>query len=311
MAGFNPKQVRYIKFGRGGAWAGEALETGTVPFGYRTVDHARCVSGHWDSVRATLLAEGRKDSSASQALRELRDFYELGADCLWVTMANGHLWWAFAEPEVIWLGNRGDELPARQRRLTGRWRNTALDGTPLSTRSLSSALTRTAGYRMTVCKVDREDYLLRRIRGEPDPLSEEVAALQGRLQELATAMVRDLDWRDFEILVDLILVRGGWRRISAVGDGEVDYDLLYEQPTTGETAWVQVKTGAAQAQVIDYLKRFTADGSCERFFFICHSSRGAIALPSEQPNLHLWKADDIARQALDAGLLDWLMTRRR
>src|SRR3546814_13991831 len=84
-------------------------------------------------------------------------------------------------------------------------------------------------------------------------------------------MVRDLDWRDFEVLVDLILTRAGWRRISALGEGEVDIDLMLDHPTTGETAWVQVKTGTSQAELEDYLQRFIADGSCTRFFYICHS----------------------------------------
>ena len=36
---------------------------------------------------------------------------------------------------------------------------------------LSSALTRTASYQMTICTIEHADYLLRRIRGEkPNPL---------------------------------------------------------------------------------------------------------------------------------------------
>ena len=118
-------------------------------------------------------------------------------------------------------------------------------------RSLSFALTRTAGYRMTICKVPRDDNQLRRIRGEVDPLIEEARSIQQRLSAIATRLVRDLDWRDFEILADLILTRAGWRRLSAVGDSEVDIDLLLEHPTTGETAWVQMKTGSSQAQLDD------------------------------------------------------------
>jgi hypothetical protein len=32
----------------------------------------------------------------SQGLRELKDFYGLPENTLWVTMADGHFWWAFA-----------------------------------------------------------------------------------------------------------------------------------------------------------------------------------------------------------------------
>jgi hypothetical protein len=52
--------------------------------------------------------------------------------------------------------------------LGGAWQRPSLTGEPPTTRSLSSALLRTASYRMTVCKVDHHDYLLHRIHGEPD-----------------------------------------------------------------------------------------------------------------------------------------------
>src|SRR3546814_16957822 len=116
-------------------------------------------------------------------------------------------------------------------------------------------------------------------------------------------MVRDLDWRDFEVRVDLILTRAGWRRISALGEGEVDIDLMLDHPTTGETAWVQVKTGTSQAELEDYLQRFIADGSCTRFFYICHSSKSTLSLPDTQPQHHLWQVHEVACRATEAGLL--------
>lgn len=36
-------------------------------------------------------------------MREVKDFYTLGSDCLWITFADGSLWWAFAWPEVTML----------------------------------------------------------------------------------------------------------------------------------------------------------------------------------------------------------------
>jgi hypothetical protein len=109
-------------------------------------------------------------------------------------------------------------------------------------------------------------------------------------------------------LVDLILTRAGWRRQSALGEGEVDVDLLLDHPTTGELAWVQIKTGTSQAELEDYLRRFEADGSCQRFFYICHGNE-RMSLPEARPHLHLWQADDVAARAIEAGLLDWLIAR--
>lgn len=123
-------------------------------------------------------------------------------------------------------------------------------------------------------------------------------------------MIRQLDWRDFETLVDLIFARGGWQRSSVLGKDQVDVDLILAQPTIGETAWVQIKSKTSQAELNDYLGRFRRDGSCDRFFFVCHSASGALSLPTE-PGLHLWSDGRLSEAAIDAGLYSWLIDRSR
>jgi hypothetical protein len=306
---FQPTQVRYIKLGAGGGWTAQAFDQGIIPVDFHEVPHEPCVSGEWDQVKRHLKDIGTPASTATSWTRELRDFYEQDERCLWITFANGHLYWALAEPGVIATPNDSGH-PQRHRRTVDGWHRDALDGTPLTTRSLSSALLKTAGYQMTICAVEHEAYLLRRLRNEEDPLYSEATALQARMVELAGAMIQQLDWRDFEMLVDLIFARGGWQRSSAVGKGEVDLDLLFTMPTTGETAWVQVKSKATQATVTDYLARFDQDGSCDHFFFVCHTAPRSLSVPPRK-GLHLWTGLTMAKAALGAGLFEWLMDRTR
>ena len=111
MNPINPEEFRYIKLGRGGSWAQPAFERGELHFGYRTVSHDLClrgVQGDWEAVTRFLTEAGRSLGKARDGVREIRDFYTLGSDCLWITFAEGHLWWAFAEPEVTWLGMAED-----------------------------------------------------------------------------------------------------------------------------------------------------------------------------------------------------------
>src|SRR3546814_14919095 len=63
-------QVRFIKLGRGGAWASQAIADGTLPFGYRKIDPAPCAAGDWDAVRAQLVTEGRGATRVRKAMRE-------------------------------------------------------------------------------------------------------------------------------------------------------------------------------------------------------------------------------------------------
>jgi hypothetical protein len=307
---FEPATVRYIKLGENGKWAASALEQGIVPFGYRSVDHHACLAGNWDEVRRQLLAMGRTARGVSQGVRELKDFYQLPENTLWVTMADGHFWWAFAESPVVGVEHGNSDEPARYRRTRAGWSKTSLNGEPLTVRSLSSALTRTANYQMTICAIKHADYLLRRIRDERDPLHAQATALRVEMRDLGLSMIRQLDWRDFETLVDLIFTRSGWQRSSVLGKDQADVDLILTQPTIGETAWVQIKSRTSQAELDDYLGRFRRDGSCDRFFFVCHSAAGPLNLPA-QPGLHLWTGERLSDAAIDSGLFDWLIERTR
>src|SRR6266849_10335917 len=107
--------VRYIKLGEKGKWAAGAIEQGIIPFGYPAVDHQACLTGDWDRVRDQLVKMGRTAAGVSQGLRELKEFYGLPEDTLWVTMADGHFWWAFAKGPVVGVEQGISDEPARYR----------------------------------------------------------------------------------------------------------------------------------------------------------------------------------------------------
>jgi hypothetical protein len=298
--------IRYIKLGEKGKWVRRALGQGILPFGYRAVDHQSCANGNWEEVRRQLIAMGRTNGGTSQGLRELKDFYGLPDDTLWVTMADGHVWWTFADGPVLKLDEAAPEAPSRFRQTRNGWCKTSLKGVPLTVRSLGSALTSTANYKMTICAIKQSGYLLRKIRGEIDPLRAAAEVLKAETIEMAVKLIRQLDWRDFETLVDLIFTRCGWHRISALGRGQTDVDLVLKQPVTGETAWVQVKSRSTQAEFDEYLGRFHRDGSCDRFFFICHSA-ASTPTQSADSKAQFWSAERVASAAAETGLLDWLV----
>lgn len=252
MEPIQPTAVRYIKLGRGGAWAQNCIADGEVHFGYRAVPHEVCRQGDWDEVARLAVEAGRRPAKANDAVREIREFYSLGAGCLWITFADGHLWWAFAEPEVIWRGDSEDgSRGPRMRRTVDGWRKTSTHGEPLRIDQLSLKLTQVAAYRQTLCKVKEEDYLLRRINGVEEPVVARARKARIDMTAVAVEMTAGLHWADFETLVDLIFARSGWQRVSRVGGEQVDTDLVLEQPTTGERAFVQVKSRAGQSVLGD------------------------------------------------------------
>ena len=305
-----PQHIRYIKLGRGGAWADDALRAGTIPFGYHAVSHEACEAGDWSRVRAELAVDGKTPSGVTQALRQVQHYYTLGEQTLWVTVAAGHLWWAFAAGPVIDGDHRDGSKPSRHRATRQGWRKTSLAGEPLTTLSLSSALIRTANYQMTICRVEREDYLLRRINGEPDPLHAMAVTLQHEIRLLAADMVAQLHWQDLESLADLIFARDGWRRVGVLGQDQPDVDLVVEHATTGSRAWVQVKARATQAELDANIVQFRSQGVCDRFYFVCAQPAGRLRA-EDDGLVKVWSGGALADAAIDAGLFSWLIDRTR
>ncbi|MET4183439.1 hypothetical protein ABIB94_005558 [Bradyrhizobium sp. JR7.2] len=303
--------VRYIKLGPARKWARDAIDGGIVPLDFRGVDHAACARGDWDQVRRQLIAMGRKDRTLKDDERELKEFYGLGPDTLWFTIADGYVWWTFAQDHVLEGDKDNVEAPPRFRPVRKPWCNTSLTGMSLTERSVSSALSSTASYQRTICSVRETDYLLRRIRGEDEPLRVKANQLLGNLTATAADLVRRLDWRDFETLIDLIFAHSGYKRQTALGGAQPDIDFVARQPLTGASAWVQVKSQASQAIFEDYLERFRREGSASSFFFVYHSAKRPIRMEGAFPNVYIWSVDRVANAVVEAGLFRWVADRIR
>lgn len=304
----SPTEIRYIKLGSGGNWAQSAFERGELHFGYSSIPHNLCLQGDWEAVTNLFVKEGRKLSKARDAVREIRDFYTLGSDCLWVTFADGHLYWVFCEPEVMWLGKGKDGQAARMRRTIGDWQKVNIRNDPLNIDTLSTRLTQMAGYRQTICSVKESEYLLRRINGIKEPVVARAHDARASMVEIAEEMIPGLHWSDFEILVDLIFARIGWQRISGVGGRQVDTDLVLEQYATGETAFVQIKSKASQSVLDDYINRYRRNGTYDRMFFACHTPTTKLSANAAD-GVHIWAGDKLADMTIKTGLFDWLIQR--
>ncbi|WP_456840273.1 restriction endonuclease [Bradyrhizobium sp. USDA 4486] len=301
--------MRYIKLGPGRKWAGDAIRRGIVPLDFRGVGHDACNRGDWAEVRRQLIAMGRNERALKDDERELKEFYGLGEDTLWFTIADGYVWWTFAQAEVLEGDRAGLEGPPRYRPVRAPWSNRSLSGLELTERSVSSALSRTASYQRAICAVQEADYLLRRIRGEDEPLRLRADQLREEMAATAAEMVCRLDWQDFETLVDLIFAHGGYKRETALGGAQADVDFVARQPLIGSSAWVQVKSQATQATFEDYLERFRRQASGGTFFFVYHTARQPIRPPLDMPNVHVWSAEKVAEDAIDAGLFRWIAER--
>lgn len=117
-------------------------------------------------------------------------------------------------------------------------------------------------------------------------------------------LMRLLQWRDFELLVELVFAQSGWRRVSASGGTQETIDIELVLPTTGEAAFVQVKSQTDQAQLDDYADRFGRRDDA-KMFYVYHTAK--TPLSDAQDKIVLVGPERLAEMILEVGLFDWLL----
>jgi hypothetical protein len=306
-----PARVRYIKLGREGAWEKECRERGIVRFGFGSATAERfplCRERRWEELTRSFLAEGKDKGTATRFTNETRLFFEDDGTTLWITFMGERLCWGFLEPGPAEQHEGGDGV---FRKVRGGWRWTDLNGEPLTKERLSGALTKLAAYRGTSCDVDVAAYVVRRINGQKTPEVEEAVAALATMRASVMKMIRLLGPGDFETLVDLVFSVSGWRRQGVVGKTQKTLDLDLLLPTTGERAFVQVKSSTNQAELDDYIARLEELGIYDRMFFVYHSTEkaegGAATAPTTNDGqVTVIGPEKLAEMVVDAGLVTWL-----
>lgn len=301
----NPTCVRYIKLGGGGRWEQECLEKGIIRIGFGTARGDRfllCQSRKWEELAESFIAEGNNKRTASRFTKELRLFFEDDGAILWITFMKERLYWGLVESAPAEPHADGDGV---WRRVRGGWRGTDFHGNPLSKGRLSGALTKLAAYRGTSCDVDVAEYVVRRINGLKMPAVERALAALQELHSSVLALMRMLTPQDFELLVDLVFTASGWRRVGVVGRTQdtLDIDLLL--PSTGERAFVQVKSKTTSTELAEYVAKLGERADLySRMFYVYHS--GDPSMPDDR-RVTLIGPEQLAALVVDTGLAGWLV----
>jgi len=294
------KEAFYIKLGAGGKWEEECLSEGTLRLGYSNIPHEICLVGDWEAVKAAAIeTSGRDRGSAARDANQIRAFYEAESSSVFVTIANGNLYWCRPSGPVEALADG-----TRRRSTIDGWHSKSIGGAPLTKDRLSGNLIKMEAYRGTICRVKEIDYLIQKIGDELSSVAIEADRAENAVLASIVSMVRQLTWRDFEQLVDLVFSSSGWRRTSRVGGVQKTVDMEVILPSTNERAFVQVKSHATTSSLRDYVERFRVAVDYDRMFFVWHS--GDVDLSAGADGVTLIGPDEIARLVLDAGAWSWL-----
>jgi hypothetical protein len=310
-----PDGVRYIKLGEGNSWWHEAKATNTLRLGFREFHFDQCQAGDFESAKAPF-ARSRPNLSAGKvtsARNQVAAFFTLPRTSLWFTLADGDLWWCFAEESVIDLyHDRDDEAAerrgARSRKVIDRWCNTDVNGGRLQYDTMTTRITKVMSFQETICKPDGRVALLRTIRCKPSEERQLADAALNHLVQHLGDLLDQLHQDDFELLVELIFSSSGWRRISPLGGNQKFFDMTMMLPTTGEKCGVQVKSQTSAAVFNEYIRELAHHTGYARTFFVYHTPPSLFENP-DPTRASVWSRPEIARQAIDAGLAEWVLQR--
>ena len=303
------KQANYIKLGEKGCYEKFCFENGVLALGFHEAPHDEPF--HPQSTYDMYQSLGYVKRTCTSFMNQVTSFYEAGEEVLWFTFAHGKLYWCIVTDgvEIITLDPNAPG-PSRFRKTVDGWHDSDITGYPIYIAELNGNLTKAMSYQSTTFTLDvaRCDYLINRINGKELP--EVVRARENKRKTLSSIvdMMRLLNPYDFELLVDLVFAQSGWQRISASGGVQKTVDLELYLPSTGDCAFVQVKSETNQRQLEEYEAEI--DKRNERFmFYVYHTAKKPLT--ATHSKTQLVDANRLADMVLNAGLFDWLLKKAR
>ena len=262
-------------------------------------------------IEQILRAEFGAKRGATQDFNALCDLLNAPSKHIWMTFQDGYMWWCTAL-DGAFINPNGESLEKGNFWLACNrpWSNQSLKGRLLAISDLPGTVTRTGGFKGTVCTPKAWQAILRIIRDERDPDAANAANARSDYQCAVLRMVKRLSPKDFEQLIDHILARTGWARISTLGKTREGVDVEAENPAVSEIAFVQVKSSANQRVLNDYIERFQQRRDFyARMIFAVHSPIGKLNAPTDIPAVQLWTGDRVAQLAVRLGLGEWIESR--
>lgn len=297
----------FIRLGKGSSFFEKCRKNGQVILDYRDVDHQLCVSGDWEAVRKHYIDEmGTTELTASNHIKQLKYFYSANAETIWITFHDNKMWWCKAN-----VGIRQTPKNLKIKSCSYGWSDRDVNGKTIFVSNINGRISAKRGFLGTICEYNEEDtdYITRLINGKRAEVNKSAFRCYNALEAALIPLIQSLTWKDFELLIDLIIRNLGWQRISKVGGTQKTLDMDLLDPLTGEKAWVQVKSRATQKDFEKYKDELPDNG---KLFFFAHSP--ALSLinykkKTADTNVKLLFAEEIAKLVMSAGLADWIITR--
>lgn len=307
-------EAKFIKLGAGGSWEAECLKEGTLRIGFREASllHREAIAQDKEALTNFYLKQDKEPKKAKDFARQITDFYRAGQETLWITFHAGTMWWCqtgnLEEYPVLFVDE--EQAGDKYRKTLYGWKNYTQNDPSniLIIEILNGKLTKTAGYRSTICQIKPEpfEYLIRKIQGKDTENAKNIKECRNELKNKLINNITDLQPKDFELFIDLIFIKAGWNLLSPSGGQKKGIDATYLNPLTNERIIVQAKCQTNQKELDEYIS-VLENYKSDKAYLIYHSTDKKSKLDSKNSTLELMDAEKLADQAIRLGLVDWLI----
>ncbi|HRZ27852.1 MAG TPA: hypothetical protein P5295_13690 [Spirochaetota bacterium] len=298
------KKAYYIKLGSHSKWASNSLENNLIRIGWSNIPINLIKNNDWDEIYKINRLTSKDDGSATRDFNALKRIITADEKTVFITFENSMLYWCIPSSEV----DIEEDKISKFRRVKGSWSSKDIDGNLLYINRISGNITKTQRFSGTLCKIHDFNTLHRLLNHQ---ISEDAILLNTakiNLEKTIEAIIKNLHWKDFELLIDLMFRETGWQRISVLGESMKFVDLELIDPITEDLYQVQIKSSSSKDQFIEYVDKFDNE-NFRRLYYIVHTISDDLSDSSllQDKDVEIWSISEIAKNVVKYGLVDWLI----
>lgn len=299
----------YIKLGAKGGWAEKSINNGIVRIGWKDVSLDDIISSNWDNIRKVIKKDyddrGKKSGTTTD-YNALKLFCDANEQDVFITFHKGMMYWC----NLADIPVEKDDT-SKFRKTKNGWSCKPLNGSgkAFNSNDISGRISKTQAFQATLCKYSEEEteIICRIINDIPN---RKVAEIQDKKKEICgiiTELIKDLYWKDCEILADLIFQQSGWHRVSMSGGSMEFMDMEYLDSINNERYIVQVKSGAKLTVFKEYEQKLLEREFKKLFFVVFHPDESLEKYKNERKDIEILFGDKLSGMIFDLGLVNWVL----
>ena len=299
----------YIKLGAKSCWTEDSIKKRIVRIGWKDISLDDILNEDWDKIKKAIKQDfdtREKRNGSTNDYNALKKFCEATDQDVFITFYKGFLYWCNLDDCPI-----EEDLTSKFRKTKNGWSRNPLNRSAkaFNSNDISGRISKTQAFQATLCKYSEEEteIICRIINDVPNPKVADIQDKKKEICKIITELIKELHWKDCEILADLIFQQSGWHRVSMPGGSLEFMDMEYLDSINNERYIVQVKSGAKLTVFKEYEQKLIEREFKKLFFVVFHPDESLEKYKNERKDIEILFGYNLSEKIFDLGLLEWVL----